>query len=455
MPAALFDVLIVGSGPSGTHAALEAVASGRRVGMIDVGQAASPPSPDSREMMRGADSIFPIESRTFFPMQATTLGGLGAAWGGNCFVLSSRDLDRMGLPPAEMPRHYLAAVREIGAEPAGVLDRGASRLLSAFRAEEGAHRDEGFALGPSLLAAQTQNGHALDVYRPRVTLDRLTRHENFTLLDGRLATSFEEHGDVVTLHTRTRDGGSVEQFSGRTLLLAGGAINSARLALVSLGLTAARQPLLCTRNHWIAAVHLRMLGRRSAERSTLSQLTVVMGTEAIGDVVAQIYGPGLLNRLTAQVPPQVRIARPFLAIAGGALMFINVHFEDRPSSRRWLSLETRPGGPVLRAETEFTPQETAIVTKEQRRLSAWLSQRRCIPVTIKVAPHGAGVHYAGTLPYSSDDAPGTTKMSDVLAGTTRVYVADGSSWKVLPAQGPTLTLMANARRVAANAMRAL
>jgi choline dehydrogenase-like flavoprotein len=69
--------------------------------------------------------------------------------------------------------------------------------------------------------------------------------------------------------------------------------------------------------------------------------------------------------------------------------------------------------------------------------------------------HGASIHYAGTLPYASEDRPYTTTPDGRLRHAPNVYVADGSSWRFMPAKGLTLTLMANARRVAAQALQDL
>jgi choline dehydrogenase-like flavoprotein len=80
---------------------------------------------------------------------------------------------------------------------------------------------------------------------------------------------------------------------------------------------------------------------------------------------------------------------------------------------------------------------------------------RCIPLGVKRPIHGASIHYGGTLPYSEEDRPYTTMPDGRLRHAPNVYVADGASWRFMPAKGLTLTLMANARRVAVQAVRDL
>jgi choline dehydrogenase-like flavoprotein len=85
----------------------------------------------------------------------------------------------------------------------------------------------------------------------------------------------------------------------------------------------------------------------------------------------------------------------------------------------------------------------------------FLAGLRCIPMGVHKPLHGASIHYAGTLPYSVEDRPYTTAPDGRLRNAPNVYIADGASWRFMPAKGLTLTLMANARRVAAQALQDL
>src|SRR5882757_5850816 len=129
-----FDIFIIGSGPSGSHAALEAVASGRKVALLDVGYTdnrfaplvprqsfsdirKSDPhqrayflgdnpaeslrsqskggvhlTPARQHMIRDMDTLFPLEAVSFQPLQSSGLGGLGISWGANCFALEKFEL---------------------------------------------------------------------------------------------------------------------------------------------------------------------------------------------------------------------------------------------------------------------------------------------------------------------------------------------------------------------------
>ena len=68
-----------------------------------------------------------------------------------------------------------------------------------------------------------------------------------------------------------------------------------------------------------------------------------------------------------------------------------------------------------------------------------------------VRPMGASVHYAGTLPMTREPAPWTTDENCHSRDFKNVYLVDGSTFPFLPAKNLTLTLMANAVRVAERA----
>ena len=72
----------------------------------------------------------------------------------------------------------------------------------------------------------------------------------------------------------------------------------------------------------------------------------------------------------------------------------------------------------------------------KRRMLRFLAGLRCIPMGVNKPLHGASIHYAGTLPYSAEERPYTTSPDGKLHGAPNVYVADGASWRFMPAKGP-------------------
>ena len=109
--------------------------------------------------------------------------------------------------------------------------------------------------------------------------------------------------------------------------------------------------------------------------------------------------------------------------------------------------ENLPG----RAEFLYQEDPEAEATQERmekklggilRRLGCWAYSRiRC--------GNGASIHYAGTLPWGRDaGSPVEVDGDGRLAAMPGVYIGDSATWRFLPAKGLTLTLMANALRIA-------
>jgi choline dehydrogenase-like flavoprotein len=105
-------------------------------------------------------------------------------------------------------------------------------------------------------------------------------------------------------------------------------------------------------------------------------------------------------------------------------------------------------GDALRVDYTRTPGEEREDERCERRILGALRALGCFALKRQKMPPGATVHYAGTLPFGAAEVPGTLARDGRLAGTRRVYVADGSGLRTLPGNGLTFTLMAWAHVVA-------
>jgi choline dehydrogenase-like flavoprotein len=61
---------------------------------------------------------------------------------------------------------------------------------------------------------------------------------------------------------------------------------------------------------------------------------------------------------------------------------------------------------------------------------------------------GSSIHYAGTLPMHRTPTRYQTDADGRLFGTRNIYITDGACFTTLPAKNLTLTIMANAMRIA-------
>ncbi|MGH9668221.1 MAG: hypothetical protein ACRD9L_27690, partial [Bryobacteraceae bacterium] len=150
------DVIVVGSGISGAMAAWELVSCGLNVVMLDVGvddgamrslipdrpfselrredpnqnlyflgrdregvprrgiRVGAQLTPPRQFIHRNTDDWLPFAGNDFRPLQAASLGGLGAGWGAACFTFDQRELNRMGIADPEFGVYYQRAADVAG-----------------------------------------------------------------------------------------------------------------------------------------------------------------------------------------------------------------------------------------------------------------------------------------------------------------------------------------------------
>lgn len=309
-------------------------------GQVRVGAQLTPPR---QFVTLGVEEHLPVSGWGFDPMQSLALGGLGAAWGAASFTYSRRELERAGIYEPGFLRYYEEVSQTIGisAEPgddssrdcfSGVahhlpaldLDSVATCMRSRYLAKRESFLRDGFSLGRTPLAVLSRDfaGRRANpyfdmdfwsesrqsVFRPRYLIERLMKRPNFRLERGRLVTRFEDEGPLgVAIRCKDLDRGTTTSFRARRLLLCAGAINSARIALNSLGLIDQRVPILCNPYTYVPCVYWPILGREVADRRhSLSQLVAIYKPEEAAEEVmtAQFYSYRslLLFKLVKEIP---------------------------------------------------------------------------------------------------------------------------------------------------------
>jgi choline dehydrogenase-like flavoprotein len=522
-----FDVIVVGSGAAGAHAASPLVHAGCRVAMLDGGYEApawlaSAPSENFEDVRRydrdqarwflGADfSAIPLgdlargmaagtvsgnrryvveEAETLLPvdagdtqiLQSLAKGGLAAAWGATCAFLSAEELRDVGLPPDEMLRHYEIVSRRIGVsgpqgrpgiQPPLRLDHHAAALLRAYCRKKHAFDTMGIEvsqphsaaltedLGPRRRTAYTDMEYFADphhcVYRPQYTIDELAGSENFHYLPRHLVQRIEpRRGEVHVVASPIRDGTAARasrHYRARRVILAAGAIGTARVLLRSFSLENQPVPFVSKPHVLTACIHLRMLGRAGPKhRTSLCQLLVYerSGGDARRGACAQLYSyrSPLLFRLLRALPLPVPEALGLLSLLMPSVVFADIRFAASPHASGSLRLE--PGGGRVQIRLRAQPRERRQRREALRKLHRALRALGLLPLRTIAMAEGTTFHYAGTVPCSESTSHCllSTDSNGKLNQSESVYVADASAFRCLPALPHTLTVMANANRVA-------
>ncbi len=449
------------------------------------------PSDSLRSPIEGVDRV---EIR-----QSLALGGLGAAWGASCFTYSDSELRRMALDPSEFPRLYSEVASEIGVsgplapdedadcyrfsfsqtrelQPPVNLDLNSRRTMQAYYARRDQLNQRGFYLGRSYLAVLTRDlgdrhanpyfdmdlyyDHRRSVYRPRYTIDELRRAPNFIYTPGVQVLRFHERsGGGVEVSAREVEGGAERSFRARRLLLCAGCINSARIALRSLGLFGVETPFLHSPGVFLPCANLHMLGRKpEAHRLSLAQISgVFLPPENPEDMVSfqfNHYSSLLLFKLVKEMPLPPWAGLLVARLLVSSLSVVGVYHADSPHVDSCLGLS--PDG-AIRIRYRPDAQKEATRLRHERQLGGLLRKLGYLPLSAVRPRWGTSMHYAGTIPMQeSSAAPGlSTEPSYRLRGTASVFVGDSSTWNYLPAKGLTFTIMANAKKAAESLIRSL
>jgi choline dehydrogenase-like flavoprotein len=504
------DVVIVGSGPAGVHAAAAVLEAGRSVAMIDGGLTAPAvmeraPAENFEEVRRtrldqhlwflgedysgiplegprggvlisgnrsyvarDADRFLPIRAPGLQLIQSLAAGGLGAVWGAECHYFDAAELASMGLP--DLGSHYDTVTVRIGVsgppDRAGILpplppDHHARRLLDRYAVRREAFERLGARVvqphtavltedrGARRACARTDMEYYADpgrsVWRPQYLLEELRAKPGFSYLGGRVVERVEECGAGVRVEAVPMEGGARETVEGARLVMAAGAIGTARILARSFGLVGTRLPFLTKPHLFVACLHPATLGEAGPrERVAFCQL-MVLGRDACAQLYP--YRSFQLFRLLGSVPLPVPQALGLLALWTPSLVIADLRFATRLSPDRSLRLEADG----VHVEAGAGPK--AAPAQMRRALRAL----GLMPLKTVRLPEGSASHYAGTVPAGADprEFPLGVDAAGRLHRAPRIYVADASVFRALPAPPPTMTIMANADRVGREAVASL
>ncbi|MGA8533235.1 MAG: GMC oxidoreductase [Candidatus Tumulicola sp.] len=436
------------------------------------------------------DELLPVRSATFAPLESLALGGLASGWGLMCGVYSDAELELASLPAGEMHAAYQVVSDRIGisggdddarpyttqflrgVQPPLPLDPAAAIMAARYAKRRQRLNAVGYSVGRPALALLSQpkdDRHAADLYdmefygdgggaawRPGRVIDGLRRNANFSYVGNVFATRFEERDGEPAIFVRDPHGGGERRYACRKLVLASGVLGTARIVLRSVAGSSGRLPLLCNDYTYVPCLVPERIGRSMPERSqSLTQLALFHDPQRRGSDIAVgtifSYRSLLLFRLLREIPLNVRDARILMQYLLSGLVIAGFDHPQAYSEHKALWLETDPSSPTsdcLAIEYRLTETERRRHTSRERGFARVLRTLGAWPVKRVHPPLGSSIHYAGTLPFSDATKPLHLSRDGRLHGTENVFVADASGFTFLPAKPVTLSLMANAHRVA-------
>jgi hypothetical protein len=292
------------------------------------------------------------------------------------------------------------------------------------------------------------------VYTPAYTLDELVRSGQVAYEPGFLVERFVDRGNEVVVVARHTETGARRELRCRRLLLAAGALNTAKIVLRSFDDCDSRLPLLDNGVSYVPLLDPWRVGDGlEPELFPAAMLNAVYdGPLSPEPLQMTLYGLSgtLRSDFLFDFPLSLRGNVAAARYLTPAMVLAQVFYPDSANPANYVRLLS-DGALELRYQSPVRGSLEAHLAKLFRRLGCfgWPSLNRELVA-------GSSFHYAGMLPmrprpanrYETDD-------EGRLGGAGNVHVIDAANFSALPAKNHTLTIMANAMRIADRVGRSL
>lgn len=292
-----------------------------------------------------------------------------------------------------------------------------------------------------------QPGHP-SLYSPSMTLDELILADKVEYKKGYFVDHWLEKDGIIEVVAYSIDNKQECRFKASKIVLAAGVVNTARIVLKSRNDHTTK--LIATDNPAIQfpIFFPSSLGNALETNSFgLTQLSLIYQSSILNQKVI-----GAFVEVTSPMRSEFFDKFPFLAsdninfmkyILPG-MMACQIFLPSDPNINATLSLD-KNNNILLEGTQDVVPQplvhEAVGVLKA---LGLWTLEGFGHRVS-----HGNGIHYGGALPMSSSPvSPYETTVDGELSENKNIFIADGSLFKHIPATNYSLSLMANAMRVA-------
>lgn len=423
----------------------------------------------------------PLRQSKYSAAQTLSRGGLGNAWGAGAYRYNSNDLRGFPISESELDPFYDALTKELGISGANddlapffktdsqllpplKLSTNAEKILARYENSKSKFKRLGVHVGRARLAIlsrakEERSAHAYEnlefwqprltsIYTPAFTLDRLVREKKLEYQGDRIIRRFRREGDAIDVESSEISTGRTENFRCRRLILAAGAINSARIALSSFDDRESELGLLDNPALQIPFVLPWRIGAR-LDRQALGSVQLNMVYEhswkdTLQSSLLDLTSPPR-HEFFGKFPVAARANLDMIKYLLPAMMVNMVFFPSDATPAARLRLEESHTLKISGFENAI-PKMTIAELVGVTRLFGGLTHSA---LALKV-PSGGGIHYAGTLPMRSTPRTRYECLpSGELSGAPGVYVADGAALPKLAAKNHTFTLMANAMRIGA------
>ncbi|MFQ6037925.1 MAG: hypothetical protein ACE5LV_04835 [Candidatus Aminicenantales bacterium] len=428
-----------------------------------------------------AQNLSPVRERDYCLIQSFAQGGLANAWGAGLMRYTEKDLREFPIREEDLAPYYERLSGEIGIsgenddltcffgkdknlqKPLRLSNNARFLYMRYLKKKKNLNR-RGVFLGRPRLAVLSEEKegrkpcdysnlefwqpHLPYIYYPSLTLQKLVRQGFVDYRKGYLAESWSHSNGKILVRAKSLEDHRTQEFPCRRLVLAAGAVGSAKLALASkrdfrsvlslLDNTALQFPFLIPRN----------IGRKLERNSFgLTQLSIVFDWESqegqLQGSLLDLTSPARAE-FFSYFPFAARDNVFFLKYILPAMMVMQLYLPVSQETAASLSLREDGSLEIIGKGKDVPASLIRKVLKAFRKLGAYSASSLVVRVE-----NGLGIHYAGTLPMrESPEKPYESSRWGELFDEPHVYAVDGSVFPRLSAMNYAFAVMANAMRIA-------
>jgi choline dehydrogenase-like flavoprotein len=417
-------------------------------------------------------------------------GGLSNIWGSQVMPFTPATFSQWPVTYAEMEPYYRSILTSIpfaaehdaiaerfpliaGSDPLPPLAPRSKAVLQAFERRRPGIERHGVVVGRARLAFEAQScvrcGLCMTgcpyglIYSAAHTFDRLRVDGRVEYHGGLHVLDVGQDADRPFVTARELAGGSMHRFEADRVFLACGAVGTTRLVLHALRLY--DEDVSMAESAQFVMPMLSAKPTTNPEISTeftLNQFNMLVALDQEWLDVSQIHFYPHNSAIADALPAALR-SGPGRPIGNRLLRRLTVGLGYLPS---WESPAMRirvtpPRGPEAPAGVLISGDEQAAgtnqmlrrVVRRMLRVAPSIDLWPILPMTSLSAP-GKSYHFGGSLPHRIGpvDGPLTTDRLGRLSRWSRVHAVDASVFSTVPATTFTLTIMANANRIASETM---
>jgi len=438
-------------------------------------------SPRMRFVLERSKELAPVNESGFNVIQSFALGGLANAWGAGLYRYNNRDLEGFPIRESDLSPYYERLTKEIGISGENDdltpyfdrddflqkplrLSANASRILKKYFRNRKKLNKKGIYVGrPRLgvLSEEKDGRKACDysnlefwqpdlsyIYSPSFTLRKLIQEGKVVYIKGFMVKSWSRKDNVLNVQADSVKEKKAAFFECKKLVLAAGAVNSAKLALST---AKDYQTKLTLLDNPALQFPFVLPGRIGSILETdafgLTQLNFIYDSKVYNMLlhgsILEVTSPARAEFFAAfplAAFDNLRLTRTMLP----ALVVMQLFLPASREQGALLSLDENEELKIFGKANEIGKDLITDIIKIFRILGGYT-----LPSLVIRVPNGHGIHYAGTLPMSdSPKSEYTCSKFGELYGEPDVFVIDGSVFPALAAKNSSFSVMANAMRIA-------